>query len=464
MEWLKVLPPLVAIAIVLWKKEVILALFVAVVCSEMLLLFFAEQSTGSALHTALVGFLNSIDRTIGVFNDPGNARVLIFSALVGGLLALVRYSGGVLALVERLVSKGWAKTTRQVSFMPALTGVVIFIESSLSILTSGIVARGLFEKFNISRAKLAYIIDSTSAPISIIILLNAWGAYVLALLSSYDLPGTPVSILWGTIPFNFYALVTLGIVFFSIISGKYFGPMATSTQKIEHKQTDELSEVKATKARFMVVPMLVLVLGMVGFMIYTGNGEIAKGSGSKSVLYATILASLVAYGMMLSTGKFSHKSLMQISFNGIAELLPIVTILLLSIALGASLKVLGTGVYIAQIVGSYLPIYLVAPMIFLVGAMISFSTGTSWGTFAILIPIAAPIIILMGLPPSLIIAAVLGGGVFGDHCSPISDTTAISSIASGCDLLEHVRTQLPYALTAGGISIMLYFIASLIMI
>jgi Na+/H+ antiporter NhaC len=178
MEWLKVLPPLVAIAIVLWKKEVILALFVAVVCSEMLLLFFAEQSTGSALHTALVGFLNSIDRTIGVFNDPGNARVLIFSALVGGLLALVRYSGGVLALVERLVSKGWAKTTRQVSFMPALTGVVIFIESSLSILTSGIVARGLFEKFNISRAKLAYIIDSTSAPISIIILLNAWGAYV----------------------------------------------------------------------------------------------------------------------------------------------------------------------------------------------------------------------------------------------------------------------------------------------
>jgi Na+/H+ antiporter NhaC len=155
---------------------------------------------------------------------------------------------------------------------------------------------------------------------------------------------------------------------------------------------------------------------------------------------------------------------MQISFNGIAELLPIVTILLLSIALGASLKVLGTGVYIAQIVGSYLPIYLVASMIFLVGAMISFSTGTSWGTFAILIPIAAPIIILMGLPPSLIIAAVLGGGVFGDHCSPISDTTAISSIASGCDLLEHVRTQLPYALTAGGISIVLYFIASLIMI
>ena len=464
MEWLKVLPPIVAIAMVLWKKEVILALFLAVVCSELLLLFFAEQSTGNILESVFLGFLNSIDRSTGVFNDPGNARILIFSALVGGFLALIRYSGGVLAFVESLVSKGWAKTPRQVSLMPAFTGIVIFIESSLSILTSGIVARGLFEKFNISRAKLAYIIDSTSAPISIIILLNAWGAYVLALLSSYDLPGTPVSILWGTIPFNFYALVTLGIVFFSIITGKYFGPMATSTHKIEHKQVDQLSEVKASKARFMVIPILVLVLGMVGFMFYTGGGEIAKGSGSKSVLYATILASLVAYGMMLSTGKFTHKKLLSISFNGISELLPIVTILLLSIALGASLKILGTGVYIAQIVGSYLPIYLVAPMIFLVGAMISFSTGTSWGTFAILIPIAAPIIILMGLPPSLVIAAVLGGGVFGDHCSPISDTTAISSIASGCDLLEHVRTQLPYALTAGGISIVLYFVASIIMI
>ena len=464
MEWLKVLPPLVAIAVVLWKKEVILALFLAVISSELLLLFFGDANTGFIIESAFIGILNAIDRIIGVFTDAGNARILIFSALVGGFLALIRYSGGVLALVNALVSKGWAKTPRQVSLLTTFTGIVVFIESSLSILTAGILARGLFDKFNISRAKLAYIVDSTSAPISIIILLNAWGAYVLALLSNYELPGTPVGILWGTIPFNFYALVTLGIVFYSIISGKYYGPMATSTNKIEHVNPDEETEIKATKARFMVIPLLVLVLGMVGFMLYTGNGDIAKGSGSKSVLYATIMATLVAYGMMLSTGKHSHKSLMHINFNGIAELLPIVTILLLSIALGASLKVLGTGEYIAQLVGSFLPIYLVAPMIFLVGGVISFSTGTSWGTFAILIPIAAPIILLMDLPPSLIIAAVLGGGVFGDHCSPISDTTAVSSIASGCDLLEHVRTQLPYALTAGGISLILYFLASVVMI
>ena len=139
-----------------------------------------------------------------------------------------------------------------------------------------------------------------------------------------------------------------------------------------------------------------------------------------------------------------------------SELLPLVTIVLLSLTLGSSLKVLGTGIYVAQIIGDTLPIFLIAPMLFIAGAVIAFSTGTSWGTFAILIPIGVPLIQAMGLPPSFIIAAILGGGVFGDHCSPISDTTAVSAIASGCELLEHVKTQLPYALFGGALTIILY--------
>ena len=464
MDWLKILPPLIAIAVVLWKKEVIIALFLAILSSEALLLVFGPAESTTLVGGSLVAILNTIERIIHVFTDAGNTRILLFSVLVGALLALMRYSGGVSALVNLLINKGLAKTPRQVSLLTTFTGIVVFIESSLSVLTAGILSRGLFDKFNLSRAKLAYIIDSTSAPICILILLNAWGAYVLALLSNYEFTQAPVEIVWSTIPYNFYALVTLSIVFYSVISGKYYGPMATSTNKIEHVNEDEEQDIKATKARYMVIPLLILVFGMIGFMLYTGNGELAKGSGSKSVLYATIMASMVAYGMMVSSGQFSHKQLMHIGFNGMSELLPIVTILLLSLALGSSLKILGTGIYIAQLVGDFLPVYLIAPMIFLVGATISFSTGTSWGTFAILIPIAAPIILLMDLPPALIIAAVLGGGVFGDHCSPISDTTAVSSIASGCDLLEHVRTQLPYALTAGGISLALYFVASLIML
>ncbi|HFB64888.1 MAG TPA: sodium:proton antiporter [Aeromonadales bacterium] len=454
MEWLKILPPLVAVIIVLWQKEVILALLMAIFVSEWLLL------TDPAGLGVFYGGIATLDRITAVFADAGNTRILIFSVMVGALLAYMRTSGGVIALVEMLIKKGFAKTPRQVSMMTTITGIVVFIESNLSVLTAGILSRGLFDKFGLSRAKLAYIIDSTSAPICILILLNAWGAYILALLSSYHFEQSAAQILWGTIPFNFYALVTLALVFFSAYSGRYFGPLAKTEV---HKPEDivEEEDIDASHASFMVVPLLVMVGGMIGFMLWTGGGDMAKGSGSKSVFYATALACMVAYFMMLFSGRFKHKTLVKIGFEGMSELLPLVAIVLLSLALGASLKALGTGVYISQIVGDFLPLYLVAPIIFLVGALISFSTGTSWGTFAILIPIGVPIIQTMGLPPSLIIAAILGGGVFGDHCSPISDTTAVSAIASGCDLLEHVRTQLPYALVAGGITMVLYLLVGL---
>ena len=146
------------------------------------------------------------------------------------------------------------------------------------------------------------------------------------------------------------------------------------------------------------------------------------------------------------------------------EILPLVTIVLLSITLGASLKLLGTGIFVASLVGDYLPLFLVVPMLFIAGAIMSFTTGTSWGTFAILIPIGIPLVQTLGLPPSLVVAAILSGGIFGDHCSPISDTTAVSSIAAGCDLLTHVKTQLPYALVAGGLSIIAFTITSAILI
>lgn len=454
MEWLKILPPLVAVVIVLWQKEVILALLMAIFVSEWLLI------TDSSGFGVFYGGIATLDRITAVFADAGNTRILIFSVMVGALLAYMRTSGGVIALVETLIKKGFAKTPRQVSMMTTITGIVVFIESNLSVLTAGILSRGLFDKFGLSRAKLAYIIDSTSAPICILILLNAWGAYILALLSSYNFEQSAAQILWGTIPFNFYAIVTLALVFFSAYTGKYFGPLSR-TKVHKPEMILEEDEIDASHASFMVVPLVVMVGGMIGFMLWTGGGDMAKGSGSKSVFYATALACMVAYFMMLFSGRFKHKELVKIGFEGMSELLPLVAIVLLSLALGASLKALGTGVYISQIVGDFLPLYLVAPVIFLVGAIISFSTGTSWGTFAILIPIGVPIIQTMGLPPSLIIAAILGGGVFGDHCSPISDTTAVSAIASGCDLLEHVRTQLPYALVAGVVTMFLYLIVGL---
>ena len=453
-EWLSILPPLVAIAVVLWRKEVILALVSAVFTAELLL-------QTAPLTAAPLAFIATLERTAAVFTDADNARILLFSILVGALMAYLRQSGGVTALVDALVGRGIARNGRQAALLTSGVGAVIFVESNLSVLTAGILSRGLFDRFGLSRAKLAYIIDSTSAPVCILILLNGWGAFILVLLSQYEFAATPAAILWGTVTLNFYAIVTLIIVFLTAWTGRTFGPLSRSEARA-HDAEGTAPEVPASHPSFMIVPLAVMIGSMVGFMFWTGNGVLAEGSGSRSVLYAVALACLVAYAMMLASRRFSHQDLVRIGFDGMAELLPLVAIVLFSLALGASLKQLGTGVFIAGLAGDFLPPWGVAPMLFLAGALISFSTGTSWGTFAILIPIGIPMALAMGLPPSLVLAAILGGGVFGDHCSPISDTTAVSAIASGCGLLEHVRTQLPYALTAGAITILLYLAVGLL--
>jgi tetracycline resistance efflux pump len=453
-DWMSVLPPIVAIAVVLWKREVILALFLSIFTSELL------QQAFSLGGIPMAG-LDTLEQIIAVFEDKGNARILIFSLMIGALLAYIRHSGGVTAMVSSIINRGIARNERQAAMLTTGVGAAVFVESNLSVLTAGILSRGIFDRFGMSRAKLAYYIDSTSAPICILILLNAWGAYILVLLGAYELEMSAAEVLWGTVPLNFYALVTLVIVVATAWSGKYFGPLKTSEVKAQDDAEEEL-EIEGSHPAYMLVPLIVMVAGMVAFMFWTGNGVMADGSGSKSVLYSVSLACLVAYVMMLSSGRFTHIKLIKVGFEGMGELLPLVTIVLFSLALGASLKDLGTGIFIAGLVGEYLPVFLIVPMLFLAGGLMSFSTGTSWGTFAILIPIGMPLIGAFDLPPSLVLAAILGGGIFGDHCSPISDTTAVSAIASGCDLLEHVRTQLPYALFAGGITLIMYTVVSLV--
>ena len=461
-DWLTLVPALVAIIVVLWRKEVILALLLSLCSAE--LLIYLQTGAGFGASVALEGGIRTLERIVGVTQDGDNARILMFSLLVGGLLAYMRDSGGVSATVKLLVDKGIARSGRQAGLMTFFISSATFIESNLSSLTAGISSRGLFDKFKMSRARLAYIIDSTSAPICIIILLNGWGAYILGLLSTYNLGESPISVLLGTIPLNFYALITLALVLYTIISGKVYGPMRKSEQELhtlaEHTEID----VEPTKARFMLVPLFTLVASMIGFMLMTGNGRLVAGSGSQSVLYATTLACLVAYCMMLFSKRFKHQQLVDIGFKGMSELLPLVTIVLLSLALGSSLKLLGTGTFIASIVNDNLPLVFIPALLFLAGALISVTTGTSWGTFAILIPIGMPMVELLGLPPSLVLAAILSGGVFGDHCSPISDSTAVSSVASGCDLLEHVKTQLPYALFSGVLALLGFVLAGVLMI
>ena len=456
MDWLSVIPPIIAIAVVLWRKEVIVALLLAIFSAEILQLSFAWYAPGPAA-------VNTIERIVSVFSSPDSTRLLVFSLMIGALLAYIRVSGGVAAMVESLVGRGIAKNGKQASLLTSAVGGIIFVESNLSVLTAGIFARGLFDRYGLSRAKLAYIIDSTSAPVCILILLNSWGAFVLVLLGQYEFGIPATQVLWGTVLLNFYALITLAIVFWSSGTQRWFGPMAASQPGVGMDVHLE-EHIEPSKPRFMLIPLLVMIFGMIGFMLWTGDGSLADGSGSKSVLYATFLATLVAYFLMLGSGRFTHVQLVKIAMQGMGDLLPLVAILLLALALGQSLQDLGTGAYVARLVGGNLPDFLIPAMLFLAGALISFSTGTSWGTFAILIPLGMPLAVTLDLSPSLLLAAILGGGVFGDHCSPISDTTAVSAIASGCDLLEHVRTQLPYALASGIIALVMYVVAGMVML
>jgi len=454
--WWTVLPPLVAILIVLWRKEVILALFCAIVTSEILL-----QISGHAYVPGL-GMLAGIDRITGVFASASNTRLLVFSLLIGVLLAYMRHSGGVTALVDFLINRKMTQSRRQAGLLTFGVGIVLFIESNLSILTAGILSRGLYDRFGLSRERLAFVIDSTSAPVCILLLFNGWGAYVLGLLGGYDLDN-PVQILIGSVALNFYPWIALGLVLMTILRDKVHGPMR-EFEAARTPQNEVAAEFEASNPAFMLVPLLVLIGGIFGFLFWTGGGVLVQGDGARSILYATVLASLTAYLMMLASRRFGHIELVQIGFRGMSELLPLVSIVLMSLALGASLRELGTGAFIAGLADENLPRILIIPMLFAAGALMSFTTGTSWGTFALLIPVGVPLIQQLGLPPSLVLSAILGGGIFGDHCSPISDTSVVSALAAGCDLLDHVRTQLPYALVGGALTFGLYLLAGLFML
>jgi len=449
MDWLVILPPLVAVLVAVWKREVLLALVVALFTAEFI-------NTG---FNPLSAFLASVNRMTAVFTSSGNTEILLFSLIIGALLALMRNSGGVNAFVDYLLAKNIARTPRSTGMLTTLLGIVIFIESYLSVLASGIFAQNLFDRFNMSRARLAYIIDSTSSPVSVLILLNGWGAYILGLLDGYGLEN-PLAVMVASIPLNFYALITLVIVFYTCWSNRVFFALA-GHEASSPRQEASSSEHDGGKVSYFLVPITILIGSFLGFMLYTGQGSLIAGSGSSSVLYAVLLAIATAVILLLRDDRYTLKSLTETSYRGMSELLPVVSIILLAFALGASMQALGTGPFIAGLISQALPFWLIAPVVFITAGIISFTTGTSWGTFGILIPVAIPIALTTDLSPSLLLAAVLGGGVFGDHCSPISDSTVLASLAAGCEHLEHVRTQLPYALLGAALSLPLLILFSL---
>jgi tetracycline resistance efflux pump len=453
-QYLSLLPPLLAIFLAIYTRHVYLSLAGGLWLGYSILLN----------NNPLAGLAGTIEGNIAVLGNAGNARVLVFTLVIGALIATLERSGGVTGFIHWVETRRWVTNGKQAQWLSWGLGIVIFIESNITVLVAGAVSRPLYDRYRVSREKLAYIIDSTSAPICILIPLNAWGAFNLGLLDSIEgVDALPTFI--ESIGFNFYALAAVALAGLSIFKNINLGPMAKAEKRAAQGQVlwpeatpmidpalinpENNENPIQPRARNMVVPIITMIAMMPLSLYITGDGNLMQGSGSTSILWSVLLANAVAWILLLQQKLMSVEELTRTFLRGAGGLVPLALILMLSLAMGDLTGKLGTGPFVASLVGDSLPAGLLLPAIFLCSSLMAFSIGSSWGTFAIMIPIAVPVALVTGYNPAPFLAAVLSGGIFGDHASPISDTTVVATMAAATDHIDHVKTQLPYALIGG---------------
>ena len=474
--FLSLIPPIVAIVLAIRTKQVFISLLSGI--------FFGGLIIGN--WNPFQGILLTIESIVKVFDDPGNTRVVFFTFLVGSLITLIQVTGGVEGFInsfqKKLSEVNEAKNKKRIQLYASLTGFLLFVESNISALTVGTIFRPLFDKLKISREKLAYIADSTSAPSKLLIPFNGWGAYIIGILSVQGVE-KPFSELISAMKYNFYPILVILILVVIIISGKDFGLMKKAEKRTKGgllfdkgsspMVSEEITVAKTkkgikTNSFNMFLPLVSMVIIMILMLFYTGYDPskenisffeiLENSSGSTSVLYSVILSIIIASIYYVINDILSVKEVVSYSIKGMSGMMQLSLLILLAFTIGNICKDLGTGVYVSNELKDVLSPKLVPLLLFITSCFISFSTGTSWGTFAIMLAIAVPISNEMGINSSIAIAAALGGGLFGDHCSPISDTSVISSMASASDHIDHVKTQLPYAILAGVITSIFYLI------
>ena len=466
-SWLSILPPVLAIFLAILTRKIYLSLLSGIWLGWFIITKWnVFQSFWATLKTLL-----------NVFSSPSKTNVIIFSALVGSLIALTQASGGVFGFVNLVTRKKLVISKRYAQLLSWFIGLAVFIESSITSLIVGTSSRPLYDRLKIPREKLAYICDSTAAPVCVLIPLNAWGAYIIGLLEEQKI-AYPIKVLIKAIPLNFYAWLTLLMVLFIILTQKDFGPMkrAELRAKREGKVLRDGAkpvvssalinirpkpEVKP-KAINMLLPIIVMILMMPLSLYVTGNGNIMAGSGSTSVLFSVVISILCASIFYLFQKVLTLKEILIYIFKGIIGLIPLAFLMVLAFSIGETCNKLGTGLYVSHLVTRAINPIILPSLLFASSAFVAFATGTSWGTFAIMVPIGLPSALSLHINPSLALAAILGGGVFGDHASPISDTTLIASMASASDHIDHVNTQLPYALTTASLAFFGYLLIGLI--
>ncbi len=466
--WVSVLPPLLAIGLAIGTRQVYVSLAAGL---------WLGWSILSGWHPGS-GLVETVASTVRVLGDGGNASVIMFTLVVGALIATVSSSGGVLGFVEWLERRRWVASARGAQLLAWVIGVIIFIESNITVLVAGSVSRPLFDRYRVSREKLAYLIDSTSAPICILIPLNAWGATNLRILGESGVPESDVlGVFLRSILFNFYSFAAVALALAVVLLRLDWGPMARAETRAQGGQvlakgatpmmdegvlgSQEAPPIKP-RAINMIAPIIVMVAMMPIGLWVTGEGDMLAGSGSTSVLWASLAGLASAWVLLLVQRAYSVDELVRTALRGAGGLVPLAVILLLALAVGGVTRELGTGTFVAGVAHGVLAPWVFLPLVFVVASAIAFSIGSSWGTFAIMIPIAVPAASSLGLDLAPFLAAALSGGIFGDHCSPISDTTIISSMAAATDHVDHVRTQLPYALTGGAVATLCFAITGLL--
>ncbi len=470
---LALLPPLIAIVLALITKEVYSSLFIGIIAGALLFTNFNIVRTLESIFQVMTEYVG----------DPWNLGILIFLVMLGIIVGLITKSGGSAAYGNWATKR--IKSRRGALLSTFVLGAIIFVDDYFNCLTVGSVMRPVTDKHKISRVKLSYIIDATAAPICIIAPISSWAAAV----SSYTTEGEGLSLFIQTIPYNLYALLTIVMVIAISVMDFDFGPMKKyernarqngdlfTTGKEEYSSAEEISVSGKGKVIDLILPVIVLIISCIAGMIYTGgffdgNGTdfvtaFSKSDASVGLVMGSFVSLIFTLLLYLPRRIVSFKSCMESIPQGFKAMVPSIIILMFAWTLGGLCRDhLGAGEFVANwIHDTGFSTNMLPAVIFLVALGLAFSTGTSWGTFGILIPISLDIFEKAGITGSatvIVISACLAGAVCGDHCSPISDTTIMASAGAQCNHVNHVSTQLPYVLLIAAISFIGYILTAII--
>ena len=460
---ISLLPIAVAIGLALLTRQVLLSLFCGLLSGALLL-------NGGAPGAAL---LHTVDPwLLDALADRDHMKVTLFSLLVAATISVSSRSGGTEALVALITRRATSRRSGMVATWAA--GQVVFFDDYANCLVVGTSMRPVADRLKISREKLAYLVDSTAAPVATVALISTWVGFEVGLmdeaLRGADLDISAYAFFIEGLPYRFYPLLALAFGFFIAISGRDFGPMATAEASVLARPAVEIPEPPPTAhALLAILPIATLVL-VTGLSLWTQGSAaapsdaklfeiIGAADGYDAMLHGSVVSLLLAVVLATASRRLSMRETNTAVIEGMTELFEALTVLMLAWALGSAIGDLGAADYLLSAMGDSLPAWSLPSITFILAAAIAFSTGTSFGTMTVLMPLALPMALGMESPPGTIAlatsASVLSGAVWGDHCSPISDTTVLSSTGTGCDHDAHVTTQLPYAVVVGLIAVLL---------